>query len=97
LAVLPVHPEFLKEEEDSTEKPDLQKLKSPRALEILEFCREAKSRKEIMDMLGIYNNTIQFNKYIKPLLVEDFLLMTFPDKPNSSHQKYFTSKLLESK
>jgi ATP-dependent DNA helicase RecG len=94
LAVLPVHPEFLKEEtEDNEIKTDLPKLDSPRALEILEFCKEAKSRKEIMDMLGIYNNTKNFKNYIKPLLAENALLLTLPQKPNSSKQQYYTSGL----
>jgi ATP-dependent DNA helicase RecG len=93
-AILPVHPEFLKEEaEDNEKKTDLPTLDSPRALEILEFCREAKSRKDIMDMLGIYNNTIHFNKFIKPLLAEKVLFMLFPDNPNNFKQKYYATNL----
>jgi ATP-dependent DNA helicase RecG len=92
LAVLPVHPDFQKVEPEDAPQANMPKLETPRALEILEFCKEPKSRKEIMDMLGVYNNTIHFDKYLKPLLTEKLLLLTIPDKPNSSKQQYYTAK-----
>lgn len=85
LAVLPVHPEFLKEDE-------LILLESPNALEILNFCRQAKSRKEIMDMLQVSNQTKNHNRYITPLVELNLLLLTAPNKPNSSKQQYMTSE-----
>ncbi|WP_352421149.1 RNA-binding domain-containing protein [Proteiniphilum sp.] len=86
LAVLPVHPEFLKEEE-------LLPLESPKALEILNLCRQAKSRKEIMDMLQVSNQTKNHNRYITPLVELNLLLLTTPNKPNSSKQQYMTSEV----
>jgi ATP-dependent DNA helicase RecG len=92
LAVLPVHPEFLKEEEPEDEPLNTTILlpASPKAKEILEFCREPKSRKEIMDMLGLYNNTARFNKYIKPLIEAGFLLPSLLERPNNPRQKYYS-------
>lgn len=91
LAVLPVHPEFLKEVSQKTEYTDLPKLESPRALEILEFCKEAKSRKEIMEMLGISNHPKNLERYITPLIENKSLALTLPDKLQSRNQKYYTT------
>ncbi len=55
---------------------------------ILQFCFEPRSRKEIMDEMGYSNRKHFFNYYLKPLLESGKLLMTIPEKPNSSKQKY---------
>jgi ATP-dependent DNA helicase RecG len=94
LAILPVHPEFLKAETDDNEaKTDLQKLDSPRALDILEFCREAKSRKEIMDMLGISNHPKNIVRYINPLIKDGFIALTFPEKQRNPNQQYYSTQI----
>lgn len=79
LAVLPVHPEFLKKE-------------NTRAKSILFFCEKPKSRKEILDMLQLSNHTKNFEKHIKPLIDRELISMTMPDKPQSSKQRYETTK-----
>jgi len=79
LSILPVHPEFLKD--DNLIKKN-----------ILNFCETAKSRKEIMDMLRLTNHSFNFNNYIKPLLELGLLAQTLPDKPQSSKQQYITTK-----
>lgn len=79
LAVLPVHPEFLKE--------DNSRIKS-----ILNFCEKPKSRKEILDMLQLSNHTKNFEKHIKPLIDQGLLSMTIPDRLQSSKQRYETTK-----
>jgi ATP-dependent DNA helicase RecG len=79
LAVLLVHPEFLKE--------DNSKIKV-----ILRFCQKAKSRKEILAMLQLSNHTKNFEKHIKSLFEDDLLNRTLPDKPQSSKQKYLTTQ-----
>lgn len=56
---------------------------------ILEFCSEAKSFLEIMNMLG-YKERKSVRKYLNPLLQSGRLAMTVPDKPNSKNQKYVT-------
>jgi ATP-dependent DNA helicase RecG len=91
LAVLPVHPEFLKENIEEPHKIEPSKLKSPKAMDILEFCKEPKSRKEILDMLEVYDHPKNIKQYIKPLVDLGYLAQTDPDKPNSSKQKYYTT------
>lgn len=55
---------------------------------ILHFCFEPRSRKEIMDEMGYSDRKHFFDNYLKPLLESGRLLMTIPEKPNSSKQKY---------
>lgn len=55
--------------------------------EILEFCITSRSRKDIMNLFGLQNNTDNYNRYIVSLLNKD-LLMTVPDKSESKGQKY---------
>lgn len=59
--------------------------------EILAFCLEPHSKAEIAKHCG-YKNTKNFTlKYIRPLLDNQTLKMTIPDKPNSRNQKYITN------
>ncbi len=46
---------------------------------------------EIREELGYTNRTKFRNRYIKPLLAENLLGMTIPEKPTSSQQKYRTT------
>lgn len=55
---------------------------------LIEFCQEARSKKEMMAYMGL-SNTNHFRKaYLIPLLTEGKIKMTIPDKPNSRNQKY---------
>ncbi len=57
-------------------------------VEILAFCSEPRSKKEIMQHIGL-SDTKSFRKlYLVPLLTADKLRMTLPDKPNSPKQRY---------
>ena len=57
---------------------------------ILAFCKEPRSKTEIMKHCG-YKNAKNFTQnYLKPLLVSGKLQMTIPDKPNSRNQRYIT-------
>ena len=47
--------------------------------------------KEIMNQID-YKNRYKFRlNYIKPMLEEGLLSMTFPDNPNHQDQKYITT------
>ena len=59
---------------------------------ILVFSLLPKSRKEIMDLLGISMHTNNHERHIVPLLEKGFIAMTFPDKPNNKNQKYITTE-----
>lgn len=55
---------------------------------ILEFCREPKSVKEIMEYIGLKHRPTFMYDYLNPLLEKNKLQMTIPDKPKSRNQKY---------
>ena len=55
---------------------------------LLEYCSEPRSRKEMMDFMGLVNRKHFWEHYLKPLLESGQLLMTIPDKPQSKNQKY---------
>lgn len=58
---------------------------------IIDFCDIEKSLKEIIEHFG-YKNARGFReKYINPLLKENKLRQTIPDKPRSRNQKYISN------
>lgn len=69
-----------------------EKPKSDNAIKILSFCLKGKSSKEILDMLGLSNQTYNYSRHIVPLLKKDLLNCTFPNKITSRNQQYFTTE-----
>jgi len=62
-------------------------------IELTEYLAIEKTREEILGFLEIGNQTKNFNANIKPLLDNDIIELTVPDKPKSRNQKYrLTSK-----
>lgn len=59
---------------------------------LIDFCSEARSRKELMAYVGLLNANHFRKKYLKPLLENEKIRMTIPDKPNSRNQKYIKTK-----
>ncbi len=55
---------------------------------ILEFCKIARSKKEISEHISYKNLTYMTRAYIKPLLESGKLAYTIPEKPKSRFQKY---------
>lgn len=68
---------------------------SPKAKQVLECCVEPKTRDEIFESIGLYKNSKNFQRYIKPLIDTGWLKLTLPDKLTSRAQQYFTSELGE--
>lgn len=61
------------------------------ALSLLEFCaQQPRSRREIADFLGLKTASYAMERHIVPLLNEGKLAMTTPEKPKSTHQKFYT-------
>ena len=58
---------------------------------ILEFCKQPRTAKEIMKLMGLKHRESFYKKYLNPLLKKKLLLMTIPDKPQSRNQQYFTN------
>lgn len=65
---------------------------SASATTLLDFCRKPRSRQEIADFLGVKTVFYAMDHYVKPLIAEGKLMLTIPNKPKSSKQKYLTIK-----
>lgn len=59
---------------------------------ILQFCVIPRSKKEIAEYMG-YKDAKSFGiRYIRPLVEDEKLKMTIPEKPSSRNQKYVAKK-----
>lgn len=61
---------------------------------LIEFCRVARTRAEIVEYLAIPSGQYALRRYLDPLVQAKVILMTNPDKPRSPNQKYYTSENL---
>ena len=57
-------------------------------IDIIDYVKTEKNREEILIKISLSNHTKNYETYIKPLLDNQFIEMTIPDKPQSSNQKY---------
>lgn len=60
------------------------------ARDLLAFCHEPKTRQEIAEFLGVKTVFYAMQHYVQPLLADEKLAMTIPEKPKSRNQKYYT-------
>ena len=58
---------------------------------LLAFCKEPKSRKEIVNHLAISSAQYALRRYLDPLVESGAIRMTIPEKPKSPRQKYVTA------
>ena len=56
--------------------------------EIVNFCSVPRTTAEIMERLGLSNQTKNRERYITSLVAAGYLQMTNPDNPTASNQKY---------
>jgi len=56
---------------------------------ILEYCRTARSRDEIVSFAGMSRYYVM-KRFVTPLIEEGKLAMTLPEKPRSHSQRYYT-------
>ena len=59
---------------------------------LIEFCRVARTRAEIVEYLAIPSGQYALRRYLDPLVQAKVILMTMPDKPRSPNQKYYTAE-----
>ena len=59
-----------------------------RRTKLIEFCDMPRSKREMMDYLGLTDSKNFRERYLVPLLEAGKIEMTIPDKPNSGNQKY---------
>ena len=57
-------------------------------MELTEFCVMPRSKREMMDFIGLTDAKNFRERYLVPLLEAGKVEMTIPDKPNSRNQKY---------
>lgn len=72
------------------EKPAIPDTISRHSLDLIEFCRTPRSRKEVCQFLGLTSPSYAIKTYIMPLVEANILRLSMPDKPKSSKQRYFT-------
>lgn len=78
-------PKMTKEENQTFSKEDLLLVK------VLMYCETPKTREEILKHIDKYNNSRNFNNYIKPTIEIGWLQYTISNKPTSKNQKYKTA------
>jgi ATP-dependent DNA helicase RecG len=59
-----------------------------RLVKLTEFCSTPRSKREMMDYLGLTDSKNFRERYLLPLLSAGKIGMTIPDKSNSKNQKY---------
>jgi ATP-dependent DNA helicase RecG len=59
---------------------------------IVEYCREPKTLKEIMQFIGLKHRPHFIETILNPLLRAGLISMAVPDKPKSRFQKYVSSR-----
>ncbi|MCK4467153.1 MAG: hypothetical protein KAU60_02250, partial [Desulfobacterales bacterium] len=60
--------------------------------QVLNFCQEPRKSSEIMELIGLKHWKTFHANYLKPLLKQELLAMTIPEKPTSSKQRYVTTE-----
>ena len=60
--------------------------------QILAYCQEARSRKEILIHIGLTNKSTNFKRHIEPIVVQNWIGMTIQEKPLSSKQQYMLTE-----
>ena len=89
-------PSFEKKHQAEGEKaPSFEKKHqvTKKQLDILNFCSIPRTAKEIMDRIGIQNQSRSRKRHIQTLIIEGFLEMTIPENPSDPNQKYRRKKL----
>ncbi len=64
---------------------------------ILKFCETSKTISEIMEFAGMKHRTYFRNNILNPLLQNNLLALTIPDKPSSPKQRYISKTIQKEK
>ena len=57
---------------------------------LAEFCKEPRTRAEIAEFLNLDSQSYAISTYVTPLVKEDVIKLTIPDKPRSPKQRYYS-------
>lgn len=78
-----------KKTDKKTDKKTNKKIKNkPQEKDLLNFCKEAKTLKEITIHFGFKDIATFKKNYINPLLENGSLQLTIPEQPRNRNQKY---------
>lgn len=80
------------EENQDTPQDIMQNIEDDIRYKIMEYCKEPRKKQDIAKYCGYRDARYFTKKYLKPLLKDEVIAMTIPDKPNSKNQKYVTIK-----
>lgn len=79
----------VEEKSNQVQDSDTKKVSlSNKQRDIVNFCSVPRTTAEIMERLGLSNQTKNRERYITSLVAAGFLQMTNPDNPTASNQKY---------
>jgi ATP-dependent DNA helicase RecG len=59
--------------------------------DLLEFCKTPRSRDEMQNFMKLKDREYFRLNILRPLIENAELILTIPDKPTSSKQKYYTN------
>ena len=79
------------EYDEKTDKKTTKKIKvKPQEKDVLNFCKDAKTLKEITTYFGFKDISTFKKNYINPLLEKGTLQLTIPEQPKNRNQKYIS-------
>ena len=85
---LDVQSNYQKEESNYEQKKSNHQILTKKQEDICNFCSVPRTSQEIMDRLGISNQSKNRQKYIGELLEMGVIEMTIPNNPKDKNQKY---------
>jgi len=80
LSTLPIHPEFI----------DL--VLDEYKASVLQYCIEPKTRREVLEKIGLSSHYGNFRRHVLPLVQSGYLDLTLPEIPTSRKQRYIVSE-----
>lgn len=60
-------------------------------MRLLDSCKKERSVKEMMSVMGLKHRETFLNNYLYPLIRDELINKTIPDKPRSPRQKYLAT------
>lgn len=90
-----IHTEFLKEQLSETPQVTRhvgRQVTRQVASQVLVFCQEPRKAHDIRVLLGLKDRETFQNNYLRPLIQEQLIALTIPDKPQSRLQQYIITE-----
>ena len=78
-------------QEVSTTTVDVPARETPGEAALLEFCKTPRSRQELCEFLGLSSMTYAIRRHVLPLVAQEKIMMTIPEKPRSAKQRYYST------